>query len=262
MDMFSTVQNWINNLPRDKKDRILEGLTKEGVRQGKHHDEEKRQMEQSMPGAHSHGPPQTQGGFNTGGGQGGGLTIGGINLSQGAQALGFQDPTGFFPGSREVQEPSYQQTTYQQTTYTEPRSSQGGYGRQTTERRSEQRVESYSQGQNESYYGAKSEEHSEYQKPSHQKKKHNKKHDEEEEEEQSGYGQRETYGTSSRQRDEDTSFGQRQTYGTSSRQRDSGSSRQPQEEESYGQRETYASQRTPSYAQREEREGLQPNCQN
>src|SRR5579859_6602063 len=71
MEMFSTVQRWIDGLPRDKKDRILEGLTKEGVRQGKHHDEEKKQVEANMPGAHSHGPPPNQQGGYSGRQQGG-----------------------------------------------------------------------------------------------------------------------------------------------------------------------------------------------
>jgi len=281
MDMFSTVKNWIEGLPRDRKETILEGLTREGVRQGRHHDEQKRRMEQGMPGAHFHGPPQ-QGGYSGQGGQGGqGLKIGGFNVSQGAEVLGFQDPSKFFPGSREAQESSYQQSYQrQESTYEEPRSQ--GYGRQT-ETYSQQRNESYSQGgydqpENASFYG-RSEEHEEYQKPSHHKKKHHKKEDEDQEESR-GYGQQESYGGygSSAREVESESYGQRQTYNPPSRQTDEDSygrrdtyrsSSRRADEDSYGHRgretytsrrdddsfsqpKTYSSQRTSAYGQREE----------
>ena len=46
--MFATVKLWVDNIPVDKKARILEGLTSQGVRQGRHHDDEKRKAEQQI----------------------------------------------------------------------------------------------------------------------------------------------------------------------------------------------------------------------
>jgi hypothetical protein len=46
--MFATVKLWIDSVPVDKKPRILDGLTREGVRQGRHHDDEKRKAEQGI----------------------------------------------------------------------------------------------------------------------------------------------------------------------------------------------------------------------
>src|SRR5271156_4596377 len=37
-DMFSAVRIWTEQLSSEKKARILDGLTREGVRQGRHHD--------------------------------------------------------------------------------------------------------------------------------------------------------------------------------------------------------------------------------
>src|SRR5947207_1353073 len=39
--MFATVKLWVDNIPIDKKARILDGLTSQGVRQGRNHDDEK-----------------------------------------------------------------------------------------------------------------------------------------------------------------------------------------------------------------------------
>lgn len=49
-EMMSVVRDWIEGLPSDKKSRILDGLTREGVRQGRHHDDQVRQA------SHAHGP--------------------------------------------------------------------------------------------------------------------------------------------------------------------------------------------------------------
>src|SRR5208282_914380 len=46
--MFATVKLWVDNIPVDKKARIFEGLTSQGVRQGRHHDDEKRKAEQQI----------------------------------------------------------------------------------------------------------------------------------------------------------------------------------------------------------------------
>ena len=43
--MFATVKLWVDSIPPDKKPRVLDGLTREGVRQGRHHDDEKRKAE-------------------------------------------------------------------------------------------------------------------------------------------------------------------------------------------------------------------------
>jgi hypothetical protein len=46
--MFATVKLWVDNIPVDKRARIFEGLTSQGVRQGRHHDDEKRKAEQQI----------------------------------------------------------------------------------------------------------------------------------------------------------------------------------------------------------------------
>jgi hypothetical protein len=45
-DMLTVVKTWIEQLPADKKSRVLLGLTRDGVKQGLHHDDEKVQIEQ------------------------------------------------------------------------------------------------------------------------------------------------------------------------------------------------------------------------
>ena len=41
-DMFAVVKDWVEQIPPEKKTRILQGLTSEGVRRGQHHDSERR----------------------------------------------------------------------------------------------------------------------------------------------------------------------------------------------------------------------------
>src|SRR5208282_5971919 len=43
--MFATVEAWIERQPADRKARILDGLTREGVRQGRHYDDEIRKVQ-------------------------------------------------------------------------------------------------------------------------------------------------------------------------------------------------------------------------
>jgi hypothetical protein len=42
MDMFAAVESWVNELPPDRREVIFEGLTSEGVREGRHHDDDVR----------------------------------------------------------------------------------------------------------------------------------------------------------------------------------------------------------------------------
>jgi hypothetical protein len=49
-DMLSVVKSWIDQLPQDRKQKVLTGLTKDGVRQGLHHDDEKSKQEQQLFG--------------------------------------------------------------------------------------------------------------------------------------------------------------------------------------------------------------------
>jgi Heterokaryon incompatibility protein Het-C len=42
MDMFAAVESWVNDLPPDRKEVIFDGLTREGVREGRHHDDDVR----------------------------------------------------------------------------------------------------------------------------------------------------------------------------------------------------------------------------
>lgn len=47
-DMLAVVKTWIDGLPQDRKQKILSGLTRDGVKQGLHHDTEKEKQEQEM----------------------------------------------------------------------------------------------------------------------------------------------------------------------------------------------------------------------
>lgn len=44
-DMFNAVKGWVDRLPHEKRVRVFDGLTREGVRQGKHHDDEVAKVE-------------------------------------------------------------------------------------------------------------------------------------------------------------------------------------------------------------------------
>ena len=69
--MFAVIQNWVAQLPPEKKSRIMQGLTSDGVRRGEHHDNELQGLD-----SHSHAPQGTS-----------------------RSAVGFQDPAAF---TREV----------------------------------------------------------------------------------------------------------------------------------------------------------------
>jgi hypothetical protein len=45
-DMLAVVKTWVDQLPATKKSTVLTGLTREGVKQGLHHDDEKQKLEQ------------------------------------------------------------------------------------------------------------------------------------------------------------------------------------------------------------------------
>jgi hypothetical protein len=45
-DMLAVVKTWVDQLPTTKKSTVLTGLTREGVKQGLHHDSEKQKLEQ------------------------------------------------------------------------------------------------------------------------------------------------------------------------------------------------------------------------
>ena len=107
-DMFNVVRTWVNEIPQEKKNRIMQGLTSDGVKQGLHHDNEILAQDQAA-GGHGHTPsPQQRPPQND-------ITIGGLNISQGAQVLGIQNPVSFLPGSssREVSTTYTQRETYQ-----------------------------------------------------------------------------------------------------------------------------------------------------
>lgn len=53
-DMFAVIQNWVAQLPPEKKSRIMQGLTSDGVRRGEHHDNELQGLD-----SHSHAPQDT-----------------------------------------------------------------------------------------------------------------------------------------------------------------------------------------------------------
>jgi hypothetical protein len=83
MEMFGVVERWINSRP--DKDRVLQGLTKEGVRSGRHYDSARKNAlgGYAATGGHSHGGgqnplggyiPQSQGIMPGYGNQGGGGT--------------------------------------------------------------------------------------------------------------------------------------------------------------------------------------------
>lgn len=91
------MERWINSRP--DKDRVLQGLTKEGVRAGRHHDTEREKAMggYTVTGGHSHGGgqpsfggyiPQSQGmmpGYGNQGGAGGGI---GTYVHQAQQTFG------------------------------------------------------------------------------------------------------------------------------------------------------------------------------
>jgi hypothetical protein len=261
MDMFAVVRDWIEGLPSDKKERILEGLTKEGVREGRHHDDEKRQAEEQAGGhGHSHAAlPLTT--------QRPDLQIAGFNIpqgviGQGAAAFGFQDPTALFGRvveNREVGDNGYTQ----RASYT-TEESYGTSAYRQTEQTSYSQVESpsYRQntGENASYYGEQFERSTQYSSRG--------RGDDDDESygqredsyggfryQQQTYGQREeSYGTSSYQQRE-TTYDQEDSYETTSyRQRDETISyRQREEEPSYQRDEESTYQREEqSYVQRDE----------
>jgi Heterokaryon incompatibility protein Het-C len=58
MEMFGVVERWINSCP--EKDKVLQRLTKEGVRAGRHHSSERKNAMRgyAVTGGHSHGGGQ------------------------------------------------------------------------------------------------------------------------------------------------------------------------------------------------------------
>ena len=100
MEMYETVEKWLNSLDGSDRSRMLQGLTKNGVRQGHHHDSKRLDAMggygATAPHGHSHGGGYGLGEY--GGGQshapqqGGGFQ-GYINQAQ--QMIG-----GAFPGQQ------------------------------------------------------------------------------------------------------------------------------------------------------------------
>jgi hypothetical protein len=242
MDMFTVVRDWIEGLPSDKKERILEGLTKEGVKEGRHHDDEKRQAEEQAGGhGHSHAAlPLTT--------QRPDMQIAGFNIpqgviAQGAAAFGFQDPTALF--GRVVENRDVSDNGYTQRASYTTEDSYGTSSYRQTEEISYSQVESSSYrqntGENTSYYSEQFERSTQY--PS------RGRGDDDDE----SYGQREdSYGGSGYQQQ---TYGQREeSYDTSSYQ---------QRETTYAQEDSYEittySERdeTLSYRQRDEEPSYQ-----
>jgi hypothetical protein len=206
MEMFGVVRDWIEGLPSDRKERILEGLTKEGVKEGRHHDDEKRKAEEQAGGhGHSHAAlPKTT--------QRPDVQIAGFNIpqgviGQGASALGFQDPSSFLGrvgGTREIDNDGYNQ----RSSYGAQESYETSSYRQT-EQTSYSRVESSSyrqnSGENDSYSREENNSSTSY-------SGRNRGDDDD-----NSYSQREnSYGGSSR--NQQSTYGQREEISSSDRQ--------------------------------------------
>lgn len=231
MDMFGVVRDWIQGLPSDKKDRILDGLTKAGVREGRHHDDEKRKAEEQAGGhGHSHAAlPLTTQRPDV---QIAGFTIPQGFIGQGATALGFQDPTALINRigeGREVSDNGYTQRSSYAT-----QESYGTSSYQQSEQTSYSRVEtsSYQQnsGENTSYYSEGFERSSQY--PSRGRG----------DDDDTSYDQRDDSYTESSSRFQQQTYGQREeSYGMRSYQ---------EREITYDQEDSYDA--TSSYRQRDE----------
>jgi hypothetical protein len=219
-DMFAVVKNWVDTLPSDKKRVILDGLTKEGVRDGRHHDDERRKVEEKAGGhGHSHGPPSQA--------RAPPVNFGGTRIVQ--QSWGSEN-TGY--GQQSYKTSSYVQNdnTYVQReeTYTstyQPREDYSHKEKHDKHRQrsndSDERVESYSP-------------------PFHRSEEEHRRASYER---QQAYGQREqSYGANPYGQSNQPSYGERETTYTSSRET---------EEPSYGSRND--SYNTASYERDEQR---------
>jgi hypothetical protein len=68
MEMYGTVERWVNSLGYEDRNRMLQGLTKHGVRQGHHHDANKQDAFAGYgagPDSHAHGHGHGYAGFSS-----------------------------------------------------------------------------------------------------------------------------------------------------------------------------------------------------
>jgi len=155
MDMFAAVQSWVNELPPDRKAVILDGLTREGVRQGRHHDDDVRAASDSYHSGGCCAPPPRKSGFPD-------LNIAGVNFGNPLAVVQQEFESFENRGNGRSFEYAQQETNDYQGNSTrqeyrhqeyETRQEEGGY--EQYERTSYQQEEHYSRrGESASYYSA------------------------------------------------------------------------------------------------------------
>ena len=154
MDMFAAVQSWVNELPPDRKAMILDGLTREGVREGRHHDDDVRAAADSHHNGGCCAPPPRKSGFPD-------LNIAGVNLGNPLAVVQQEFESFENRGNSRSYEYAQQQTDYYQGNSVrqeyrreeyETRRGEGEYERY--ERTSYQQEQYSGRGENASYYSA------------------------------------------------------------------------------------------------------------
>lgn len=99
-DTLAVVKTWIDGLPQDRKQKILSGLTRDGVRQGLHHDSETEKQGQQLFAKYNPQPtlPQLNSSYYRPGAVTDGLSASGTAINSTTTSLGvgnYTSPSGY-----------------------------------------------------------------------------------------------------------------------------------------------------------------------